>query len=276
MISDKSNRPNYYSIMPASVRYDDRLRPNEKIIYSEITALSNKYGYCTAGNAYFADLYKATKSTISRWISHLDECGYIKVKIIYEDDGKTFKQRRIYIASSYIEEEEVDPIEKNVNGVEGEISEEPIHNKINTLPTKESRRYAQKSQEGIDKKVKDNNTSINITSINNTRINSSSIYTNTLDIYRDLSDKDKAVINYYCRFVRNNSSVDDLDLIANAIRKYGRKTVLYTLVVIKDERKLKVSSFNYVNKMLLDSDSYDDFVVSYIAQRELRMFKREA
>lgn len=32
-------KPNYFAIMPASVRYDKNLKPMEKIIYSEITAL---------------------------------------------------------------------------------------------------------------------------------------------------------------------------------------------------------------------------------------------
>lgn len=255
-MTDKREMPNYYSIMPADVRYDKRLKANEKIIYSEITALSNKYGYCTAGNAYFAELYESSKATVSRWISHLEDCGYIKVKIVYEEDGKTIKQRRIYLANAYVEEEETNPIDNNDN----------------TLLTKTSRGYVQKSQDPIDEKVKDNNTSNNITSINNTRLNSSSIYTNT-SLYTSLSDKDKSVINYYCQFVRNNSSVDDLDLVIKALGKHGWEKVLYTLAIIKDERKHKVSSFNYVNQMLRDVDSYDDFVVGYIANRELRAFK---
>ena len=52
-------KPSYYSIITADVRYDERLKPNEKLLYSEITALSNKYGYCTATNSYFSKLYRA-------------------------------------------------------------------------------------------------------------------------------------------------------------------------------------------------------------------------
>lgn len=36
---------NYYAIIPATVRYDNRLKPTEKLIYGEITALANKKGY---------------------------------------------------------------------------------------------------------------------------------------------------------------------------------------------------------------------------------------
>ena len=36
--------PSCYSILTADVRYDKRLKPNEKLLFSEITALSNKRG----------------------------------------------------------------------------------------------------------------------------------------------------------------------------------------------------------------------------------------
>lgn len=72
------NQPSYYSIMPAYVRYDKDLKPNEKLLYSEITALSNKFGYCTASNNYFAPLYDVSKETVSRWISHLKRKAIFK------------------------------------------------------------------------------------------------------------------------------------------------------------------------------------------------------
>ncbi|HCB4374975.1 TPA: helix-turn-helix domain-containing protein, partial [Salmonella enterica] len=50
-------QPNYYSIIPAHVRYDKELKPMEVIMYGELTALSNKYGYSYASNNYFAELY---------------------------------------------------------------------------------------------------------------------------------------------------------------------------------------------------------------------------
>ena len=70
-------KPNYYAIIPASVRYDERLPPNAKLLYGEITALCNKEGRCWASNNYFAELYGMTKKSISRLIQQLHVIGYI-------------------------------------------------------------------------------------------------------------------------------------------------------------------------------------------------------
>lgn len=91
------NKPNFWSVMPASVRYDNRLRPNAKILYSEITALSNKSGFCTATNEYFSELYNLSKTTVSQLISELSKHGYIKVEII-RNDNKAIEERRIFCA----------------------------------------------------------------------------------------------------------------------------------------------------------------------------------
>ena len=94
------DKPNYYSVIPAKIRYDGELKANEKLLYGEISALSNKYGYCNAGNSYFADLYKVHKKTISDWVNHLKNRGYIEVELVYED--KKILERRIYIETKRV------------------------------------------------------------------------------------------------------------------------------------------------------------------------------
>lgn len=75
-----NEKPTYYANIPANVRYSD-LKPNAKLLYGEITALSNKHGFCFASNNYFANLYKVNKNTISSWISDLKNKGFIEVTI---------------------------------------------------------------------------------------------------------------------------------------------------------------------------------------------------
>lgn len=89
-------RANYFAIIPAYIRYNKELKFGERLMYGEITALSNKEGYCYAKNKYFADLYNVSQSTISRWISHLAELNSIDVQII-RNDKKEIIERRIYI-----------------------------------------------------------------------------------------------------------------------------------------------------------------------------------
>jgi hypothetical protein len=74
-------RPSYYGIMTAEVRYDKRISASAKILFVEITALQNKAGVCWAGNGYFADLYEVQKSTVSEWVKQLEDAGYINSKV---------------------------------------------------------------------------------------------------------------------------------------------------------------------------------------------------
>jgi hypothetical protein len=73
-------KPTYYAIIPANVRYSN-LKPNAKLLYGEITALSNKLGYCYATNNYFSDLYNVSKNTISSWLSDLKKLGFITIDL---------------------------------------------------------------------------------------------------------------------------------------------------------------------------------------------------
>ena len=88
------------------------------------------------------------------------------------------------------------------------------------------------------------------------------------------SREEELTYRCYCQFIKNNSNIDDRDLFDKAIEQYGWRNVLYTLVVIRDERKVKVSSFKYVLEMLRDVDKYDDFTVSYVANREINEMEK--
>jgi len=86
------DKPNYYAIIPADVRYSN-LKPNAKLLYGEITALSGKLGYCYASNNYFADLYAVSKNTVSRWISDLNKLGFINIEVERNEKKQVIKRR---------------------------------------------------------------------------------------------------------------------------------------------------------------------------------------
>lgn len=90
-------KPTYYAIIPAVIRYDEDLKPNEKLLYGEITALTNKTGVCFAKNDYFAQLYGVTTKSIKNWIKNLKDKGYIKTLIQYKKGTKEIKRRAIII-----------------------------------------------------------------------------------------------------------------------------------------------------------------------------------
>lgn len=92
--------PCYFSVLPSNVRYDDSLCPNEKLLFSEISSLCNKNGYCFANNEYFAKLYKVHKNTVSKWISHLKEKKYIKLLFTYKENSKAIDKRILTIGES--------------------------------------------------------------------------------------------------------------------------------------------------------------------------------
>lgn len=138
----------YYAIIPAEVRYDEDLPPNAKLLYGEITSLCNEKGYCWASNQYFADLYKVSKITVSRWISTLNKKGYITIETLYKEGTKEFIGRHLYITNT--------PINKNVN------------------------RYIQNDLEGVNKIVNtpiNKNAKDNNKDINNTFNNKKDVYT---------------------------------------------------------------------------------------------------
>lgn len=141
-MKDEIEKPSYYSIIPASVRYDQDLKANEKLLYSEITVLCNKQGICYASNNYFSKLYGVDKMTISRWIKNLREKGYILTKIVSNNNDNTSK-RVIVISDAIVTEITKNYCDNNKRGID-----EIVYG------------YIQKSLRGIDEKVYHNNTSI--------------------------------------------------------------------------------------------------------------------
>jgi hypothetical protein len=89
------DKPSYYAVITAEVRYNPKLSASEKLFYAEITALTQMNGKCYASNAYFAELYGVDRSTVSSWVRKLAQGGHIDVE--YEYNGKEISKRFISI-----------------------------------------------------------------------------------------------------------------------------------------------------------------------------------
>lgn len=71
--------PAYYAIIPAPVRYDVDLPLSAKLLYSELTACSNIYGYCTVDNKYLSEVCEISNRRVEQCLNLLETKGYIAI-----------------------------------------------------------------------------------------------------------------------------------------------------------------------------------------------------
>jgi len=92
-------KPSYYAIIPAEVRYSKKLTPNAKLLYAEITALCNMNGKCTASTEYFCRLYEVSRVSIQKWLKNLEKNNYINRVNIYKPHSKQIDYRLITLVN---------------------------------------------------------------------------------------------------------------------------------------------------------------------------------
>ena len=195
----------YYAVIPANVRYDKRLKANEKLLYGEITALTNERGYCWAANKYFSDLYGVTPQAVSKWINGLKNCGYISIEYTYKNGTKEIESRIIKLASANVSEVLTNDSEALTNVSEG----------IN------------KCLKGYKQKVKDNNTYLNNTDNNTSkkeRKSTSKSYDEQIAEYtgnEELQDALKAFVQMRS-FIKSPVTAHGLKLLLNKLAKISR------------------------------------------------------
>lgn len=186
--------PSYYAIIPANVRYDKRLKANEKLLYGEITSLSNKNGYCWASNKYFADLYGVTNQAVSKWIKDLKDIGYIEINYIYKDNSKEIEKRIIKLIGIN-KSERVSIIDDDVL-----INDDTGVNK-----------YLQ----GYKSEFKDNNTRLN------NKINNINIYNDEFEKLWKKYPRKQGKSNALKAYIKARKSGVEYDTILNGIEKYS-------------------------------------------------------
>ncbi|PTG23407.1 helix-turn-helix domain-containing protein [Staphylococcus chromogenes] len=203
-----TDQPSYYSIIPASVRYDKDLKPMEIIMYGEITALANKYGYAYASNSYFAELYQVHKKTVSNWINHLKEKGYIRT-VVTRNEDMSVKDRKIYIIPPYEQ--------------------------------KDGEGYPQKDSYPIHKKTEENNTRFNNTSVNRDRDETSKLFQLISKELEMIQSPLKVQQLEHCieSFTTNRSEVVE---VAVDYCKQNKKGINYLIKVLENWSKENISS----------------------------------
>lgn len=88
--------PSYFAVITGPVLDDRELSANAKLLFASITTMTDKAGYCWAGNAYLADRFGWGERTVSRLIAQLTERGFITYRMVKnEENGKM--ERRIFI-----------------------------------------------------------------------------------------------------------------------------------------------------------------------------------
>lgn len=136
--------PNYFAVIPASVRYDRDLSAAAKLLYGEIAALCNQEGFCWASNRYFSGLYDTNPRTVQRWLDDLAAHGYIVAEYSDTNSGTS---RNLYLTEAH---------DKNVVGGVAKMSyphdKNATHNKTtnNTENTITSKAEASDSNDATD------------------------------------------------------------------------------------------------------------------------------
>tara|TARA_R110002012_G_scaffold9491_4_gene43573 strand:+ start:4511 stop:5113 length:603 start_codon:yes stop_codon:yes gene_type:complete len=108
-------KPSYYAVIPANVRYAKNLTPNAKLLYSEITALCNMNGKCTASTQYFCNLYEVSRVSIQKWLKALEDNNHIKRVNIYKQGSKEIETRVITLINTPNKEKFTDNTNININ-----------------------------------------------------------------------------------------------------------------------------------------------------------------
>ena len=223
-----SERPSYYAIIPADVRYDKELTPNAKLLYGEITALCGKDGRCWAENRYFADLYGVSKTSISKWIKALSDKGYISCELVYKKGTKEIERRYIRIVSYPIEEKLSTPIEEKLK--ENNTRE----NNIKRIYISEFSELPQEKQsvekQGIENQCVEilsveNPTQLNTNKSNTKELNKENYISEFLELwtlYPNKKGKEKALSAY----IKARESGTEKETVEKGIKDYAKECEL--------------------------------------------------
>ena len=143
METNEAARPSYWAVLPAEIRYDDRIPANAKILYAEISSLTGSEGYCWATDDYFAGLYQITERSVRRLLAALEDQGYIRIEEERENHN-ILTARRIFAGLNPLagvakpldkNVQRVDPLDKNVRPLDKKVQRHNILNNQEIIST---------------------------------------------------------------------------------------------------------------------------------------------
>lgn len=78
-MEEEQEKPAYYSIITADVRYDKTITPNAKLLYGDIVSLCNEQGFVWLNNRQLSLRCDASPQLITKWIKILADKSYINI-----------------------------------------------------------------------------------------------------------------------------------------------------------------------------------------------------
>ena len=134
-----------FGIMPHRLRKAENININAKFLFLALIELQHEKGYCYASNKYLAkeELNGVHPNSVPRWLSELEQKGWIKVEIIRGEKNEVI-ERRIYT--------NLNPQIQNINTPHEPIFTTPINPTVNT-PINPTVKY---KKNNIEKEKKEN------------------------------------------------------------------------------------------------------------------------
>lgn len=87
--------------IPKKVADFEKLSWTEKVLISDILALSNKME-CIANNAHFSERLKITKESASHMINKLVRIGYLQSTINFKSNTKRVESRILKVSKDFV------------------------------------------------------------------------------------------------------------------------------------------------------------------------------
>lgn len=98
-MSSEEKEQSWLSFIPYSLRNDRNVSDGAKVLYTFISSLCDKNGYCWASNDYLSNAIGISVRETQRRIGELKNSNYINIEAIKGEKGETI-QRKIFLSLS--------------------------------------------------------------------------------------------------------------------------------------------------------------------------------